>query len=70
MFYRVSASIFFLEQDEAVDFYRDCKLALVKGNVINPGQPNEEKSAILLQLCHHDESPALACEVMDSATLP
>lgn len=63
MFYRVFAFLNFKEPDEARDFYHDCQLALYKSNTINPGLINEEKGRIELQLCHHDETPHLSCEI-------
>lgn len=67
MFYQVRAIIFFHSQDEATDFYHDCELALPKGDVMNPGQPDQECGIIDLIKCHHDEFPHEPCEVISRA---
>lgn len=65
MFYEVRADIFFTEEDEAVDFFHDCQLALPKGTVVNPGQENQQCSAIDYLKCHHDDNPNTPCELID-----
>jgi len=65
MFYRVTADFVFANSDEANDFYHDCQVAFPKTSIINPGQPNEEKSSCKFQLCYHDETPTKECEVID-----
>lgn len=70
MFYRVTADLAFTDHDEATDFYHDCQLALPKASVINPGQDNEERGSILLQVCYHDEHPTKPCEPLDYRDVP
>jgi len=70
MRYRVRADLNFIEYDEANDFYHDCEKALAKSQPINPGQPNQEIALIVLEECHHDETPAQACLVLKEETLP
>lgn len=70
MYYRVRASIAFTDQDEARDFYHDCQLALAKGVTINQGDPNFEPSAILLEECHHEESPLSPCILLTMEATP
>ena len=66
MFYQVRANILFSIEDEAVDFYYDCQIALPKGAVINPDQPNMEWSHIELLKNHHDTNPNQPCDVIAS----
>lgn len=61
MIYQVRANLFFDEEDEAKDFYHDCELALPKGTLINPDQPNLEFSAIELIDNNHDQDPNQPC---------
>lgn len=70
MFYRVTADLAFTEADEANDFYHDCQLALGKSQTINPGQKNQEKGAILLHQCFHDQDPLAACITLESEETP
>ena len=65
MFYRVTLDLIFTSQDEANDFYHDGEIALPKAIVLNPCQPNQECSTILIQKCFHDENPAIPCEVIN-----
>lgn len=48
MIYQVRANLYFTIEDEAVDFYHDCELALAKSTFINPDSENAEFSAIEL----------------------
>lgn len=66
MFYQVRANIYFKDEDEANDFYDDCNKALAKGNVINPGTPEQEFSSIEEIHCAHDEFPHESCYPLDS----
>jgi len=68
MFYRVRVNLPFTIEDEANDFYHDCDLALPKSAIINPGQPNEERGYIILEECHHDETPSLPCLIIKEQT--
>lgn len=57
MIYQVTANMLFDIEDEALDFYHDCELALAKATVINPGQPNEEYSYCEIALSNHELDP-------------
>lgn len=57
MIYQVIASILFDDQDQALDFYHDCGLALAKGTTINTNQPNPEFSHIDLAISNHEQDP-------------
>lgn len=70
IYYRVTADIFFDIEDEATDFYHDCQLALAKGVTINSGNPNEERSQIVLHDCQHAQQQHLTCTIRDSAHSP
>ena len=70
MFYRVSADLLFVNEDEARDFYHDCENACPKSIIINPGQPNEEQGTITLQQCFHDQNPATPCNILIANTCP
>jgi len=65
MFYRVKADILFSIEDEANDFYHDCEVALPKGSVIHPDEPNQECSHIELHRCYHDLVPNQPCIKVD-----
>ena len=67
MFYQVTATFFFDESDEANDFYHDCAVALPKATVVNPGQPNQECSRVVMLECRHDEHPVQPCEHLQEA---
>lgn len=67
MFYQVRANLFFAEEDEALDFYHDCELALLKTGLINPLAENIEFSTIELINNNHDHDPNQPCEVRKSA---
>lgn len=67
MFYQVRANLFFADPDEAVDFYHDCQVALPKSSIIQPDEINEERGEISLEICHHDVTPPLPCELLNSA---
>jgi len=69
MFYRVHADLLFEQTDEANDFYHDCHKALLKSQVINPGQDTEERATISLELCYHDEPNNKPCEILQSDEL-
>lgn len=64
MFYQVRANLFFHEEDEAIDFYHDCQIALPKASVINPGTPEQECSVIDFIKCYHDEQPHGSCDAI------
>lgn len=66
MIYQVRANLFFIKSDEACDFFRDCQLALVKSQAVNPDSPNIEICTIELIENHHDEDPNAPCTVMVS----
>jgi len=73
MFYEVRATMFFTDQDEAVDFFHDCEVALPKTSVINPAQENQECSRADLILCRHDDHPPEACTLnqhIDNCPVP
>ena len=67
MFYQVRANLYFRSEDEAIDFYHDCQLALAKGAVLNPGTPEQECSVIERIHCQHDEQPHEPCYRLDYA---
>lgn len=66
MIYQVTANLFFVDPDEAFDFYHDCELALGKASIVNPDSPNTEHSTIQLIMNHHDENPNASCELLGS----
>ena len=61
MINQVRANLYFIDPDEAIDFYHDCEIALEKSAIINPDTPNQEPSKIELIKNHHDESPHAPC---------
>ena len=63
MIYEVRATMFFDQEDEALDFFHDCEVALPKSTVVNPGQPNQECSQANLIECHHDNRPPESCDL-------
>lgn len=67
MFYQVTANLFFEKEDEAVDFYHDCQLALAKTGVINPDAENIEFSVIERIDNNHDQDPNQPCEIIETA---
>ena len=67
MFYQVRANLYFDKEDEAVDFYHDCVLALAKTDLINPNQENIEFSIIERINNNHDQDPNQPCELVASA---
>jgi len=66
MFYEVRATLYFLEQDEAEDFYHDCDMAYLKTMNVNPDTPSTECSIAQLIENHHDESPNAPCVLLSS----
>lgn len=66
MFYQVTANLLFDIEDEAIDFYHDCELALAKTGVINPGAEDVEFSIIKLINNNHDQDPNQSCELVAS----
>lgn len=65
MIYQVNAKFFFVNPDEARDFYHDCATAIDKTAVVNPNQPTQELSHAELIECRHDNNPNEACEVAE-----
>ncbi len=63
MKYEVRAVLFFEEEDEARDFFHDCRTALAKAIVINPCAPNQECSRADLIHCVHDEPRHGDCDL-------
>lgn len=63
MIYEVRARMFFDKEDEAIDFYHDCELALPKATVVNPCQDNQECSGADLIRCRHDQHPNEPCDL-------
>ena len=61
MIYEVRATMFFDQEDEAIDLFHDCEMALPKAIVINPGQFNQECSVADFILCNHDLHPPEPC---------
>lgn len=70
MFDRVTADLFFTEEDEANDFYHDCQLAILKSQTINPNQPDQERGEITLHHCTHDEPHINTCTLLKSEQSP
>jgi len=70
MFYRIRADIPFTSADEANDFYVDCQKAIIKGSVINPHQPDEERGVIQEEKCFHDEDPHIPCVILHHELAP
>lgn len=70
MFYRVTAILAFISQDEANDFYHDCEVALPKSVTINPDQPNGERGLIQLHNCFHDQDPNIPCQLISREQTP
>lgn len=68
MIWQVRATIYFDEEDEGRDFYRDCEKAMLKGIAVNPDSQNSEFSIIELIQNHHDESPNSPCDLVSSET--
>lgn len=68
MIYEVRANLFFKEEDEAIDFFGDCQLALPKSVVVHPDDPNAERPRVELIKCYHDEQPTKPCEVVECLT--
>lgn len=64
MIYQVRASLLFTEEDEAIDFYHDCELALDKSTTINPDSDNIEISVAELIANNHDQDPNQPCELI------
>jgi len=64
MFYEVRATLYFLEQDEAEDFYHDCEKAMLKSEVINPGTDHAELPQLQVLGNHHDTDPAQPCDLL------
>jgi len=64
MFYRVDTTLFF----DNANIPEGIKEALLKvwshAKVINPCQPNQECSRVMVQKCFHDEQPTKPCEVI------
>ena len=62
MIYEVRARLFFVEEDEALDFMHDCDLAFAKSISINIDQDNAEYSVFEEIENHHDEEPNAECK--------
>ena len=65
MFKRVSVVLNFTRDDEADDFFNDCKLALPKSVTINPGLPNQEPGIITLDECTHGDIDHSHCTIIE-----
>lgn len=61
MFYEVRATMFFKDQDKALDFYLYCGATLGHAHVVNPGTASQECSSADYILCRHDDHPPEAC---------
>lgn len=70
MIYRVDATLYFLFEDEATDFFHDCDNALPKAVTINQDLPNEAHSWARQQRCTHDQAETGPCDVIDYAESP
>lgn len=71
MIYQVTANLFFEDEDEAKDFYRDCELAFEKSTTINPNTINIEFGLIQLLKNNHTQNPNEPCFLMaHKNTLP
>lgn len=68
MIYQVRANLFFDVEDEAIDFFGDCQLALGKSVVVHPDGPNHERPRLELVKCYHDEQPTTPCEIVECLT--
>ena len=66
MIYQVTATLLFDIENEAVDFYHDCQLALAKSTFINPDEPNLEFGTIQLLLSNHELHPPEPSVLLES----
>lgn len=64
MFYRIRLDIAFVDNDPCHDILDKALDKFDDSVIINPDQPNEERSFIILEKCYHDEEPAQPCETL------
>jgi hypothetical protein len=64
--YRISLSIIVDSYDDAKPLYDFLAKARALFRTIRKGEPNEERSLLILEKHYHDEDPSKPCEVLES----
>jgi len=63
--WRVRADVILSDEGIARGLYQHIAAAVKDAETIRPGEPAEEKSSAVLELCRHDEEPAEPCEEIE-----
>jgi len=63
--FRVRADIIFDDEGEAMKIFTGLKGKRGKFITINKGKPNEERSRVSIEKCHHDQEYLKPCEIIE-----